>query len=72
LKEIQQPPNAKDEETLEPPEEAEADPNEPFGPDFEAPSIPPQAVDITQTDSPDTPMRFMEKKRLHWNGKTCK
>lgn len=22
-------------------------------------------------DSPDVPTRFMEKKRLHWEGKTC-
>jgi tRNA-dihydrouridine synthase 3 len=25
-----------------------------------------------QTDSPDTPLRFSEKKRLHWAGKTCR
>ena len=48
------------------------DPIETSGVDFEASasSIPPQ--DMSQADTPDTPMRFVEKKRLHWGGKTCK
>lgn len=24
-----------------------------------------------QVDTPDVPLRFTEKKRLHWAGKTC-
>jgi tRNA-dihydrouridine synthase 3 len=24
-----------------------------------------------QNDTPDVPVRFAEKKRLHWTGKTC-
>jgi len=36
------------------------------------PKMPVQGVDASQTDTPDTPMRFAEKKRLHWSGKTCK
>ena len=36
------------------------------------PKMPVQGADASQTDTPDTPMRFAEKKRLHWNGKTCK
>ena len=24
-----------------------------------------------QNDTPDVPMRFSEKRRLHWTGKTC-
>ena len=28
--------------------------------------------DLPQLDSPDTPLRFSEKKRLEWTGKTCK
>jgi hypothetical protein len=32
-----------------------------------------QAVDeaLAQQDTPDVPVRFMEKKSLHWEGKTC-
>lgn len=26
---------------------------------------------LSQVDSPDVPVRFWEKKRLHWTGKTC-
>lgn len=26
---------------------------------------------VEQDDTPDVPMRFSEKKRLHWSGKTC-
>jgi len=26
----------------------------------------------SQVDSPDVPVRFSEKKRLHWAGKTCR
>ena len=29
------------------------------------------APDLSQQDTPDVPMRFIEKKRLHWAGKTC-
>lgn len=28
-------------------------------------------MDQTQEDTPDVPLRFVEKKRLHWTGKTC-
>ena len=28
--------------------------------------------DQSQNDTPDVPLRFSEKKRLHWTGKTCK
>jgi hypothetical protein len=28
--------------------------------------------DLPQLDIPDTPLRFSEKKRLEWSGKTCK
>ena len=70
MKEIQQPPDAKNEKPLEPPEETEVDPS---STDLETPK--PQksgpGVDEPQTDTPDTPMRFAEKKRLHWTGKTC-
>ena len=31
-----------------------------------------QTVDESQDDTPDVPIRFAEKKRLHWKGKTCK
>ena len=73
LKEIQQSSDTKDEETLEPSEETEVDLTETSRAGFEAstPSISPQDVDTSQTDTPDTPIRFAEKKRLHWNGKTC-
>lgn len=27
--------------------------------------------DLSQTDTPDVPLRLNEKKRLHWRGKTC-
>ena len=27
--------------------------------------------DHSQDDTPDVPLRFVEKKRLHWSGKTC-
>lgn len=27
---------------------------------------------LSQIDTPDVPIRFAEKKRLHWSGKTCK
>ena len=26
---------------------------------------------LSQVDTPDMPIRFSEKKRLHWTGKTC-
>jgi tRNA-dihydrouridine synthase 3 len=26
---------------------------------------------LSQADTPDIPVRFSEKKRLHWTGKTC-
>ena len=26
---------------------------------------------LSQVDTPDMPVRFSEKKRLHWAGKTC-
>ena len=26
---------------------------------------------LSQVDTPDVPVRFSEKKRLHWAGKTC-
>ena len=26
---------------------------------------------LSQVDTPDMPVRFLEKKRLHWAGKTC-
>lgn len=26
---------------------------------------------LDRNDTPDVPMRFSEKKRLHWTGKTC-
>jgi len=74
LKEIQQSPDARDEETLEPPKETEVNPIESLGANLET-STPPTAdqdVDMSQTDTPDAPMRFAEKKRLHWSGKTCK
>jgi hypothetical protein len=68
LKEIQRP-DAKDEEILEPPE-TEANPS---GTDLETstPQTSGQDVYMPQTDTPDTPIRFAEKKRLHWTGKTC-
>ena len=25
----------------------------------------------SQVDTPDVPLRFLEKKKLHWTGKTC-
>lgn len=28
-------------------------------------------VPMAQADTPDVPMRFNEKKRLHWQGLTC-
>lgn len=31
----------------------------------------PETVDKSQEDAPDAPVRFVEKKRLHWKGKTC-
>ena len=70
LKEIQRPPGAKGEGTLEPPEETEVGPS---GTDLETstPQTSGQDVDMSQTYTPDTPMRFAEKKRLHWAGKTC-
>lgn len=65
---------SKGEETLEPSEETEVDPIETSGADFEAsaPSMSPHDVDVSHHDTPDTPLRFTEKKRLHWSGKTCK
>ena len=73
LKEIQQSPDPMDGEPIEPPE-TEADPKESSGTDFEAlaPRASKQDVDMSQVDTPDTPMRVAEKKRLHWSGKTCK
>ena len=74
LTEIQQPPDAKDGETLEPQEEAEIDPMGLSGADLDT-SMPPTSrkdAHMSQTDTPDVPMRFVEKKRLHWSGKTCK
>jgi hypothetical protein len=26
---------------------------------------------LRKVDTPDVPVRFLEKKRLHWTGKTC-
>lgn len=26
---------------------------------------------LSQVDTPDVPVRFWEKKKLHWTGKTC-
>ena len=26
---------------------------------------------LSQVDTPDVSVRFLEKKRLHWTGKTC-
>ena len=26
---------------------------------------------LSQVDTPDVPVRFLEKKKLHWAGKTC-
>jgi len=74
LKEIQQSPDARDEETLEPPKEAEVNPIESPGANLETstPSASNQGVDMSQIDTPDAPIRFAEKKRLHWSGKTCK
>ena len=37
-----------------------------------APVHPQTGEDLTQTDTPDVPMRPAEKKRLDWRGKTCK
>ena len=73
LKEIQQLLDAKGEERLEPPG-AEVNPMESSGTHLETsvPSISGQDVDMSQADTPDTPMRFTEKKRLDWSGKTCK
>lgn len=68
LKGIQQSSDAKDEEPLKPLEETEVDPTELSGVDFET-SVP--QVSSQDADTPDTPMRFVEKKRLYWNGKTC-
>ncbi|KAI0705569.1 zinc finger dihydrouridine synthase [Earliella scabrosa] len=31
---------------------------------------PPDMIDKSQDDTPDVPLRFVEKKRLHWTGKT--
>ena len=52
----------------------DVDPIEISGADFEAStrSVSTQDGDMSQADTPDTPMRFVEKKRLHWSGKTCK
>ena len=33
---------------------------------------PPDMIEKSQDDTPDVPLRFVEKKRLHWTGKTCK
>ena len=72
LKEIQQSPGGKDEKTPDP-LETDVNPMESPG-DLEtsAPQISGHSVDASQTDTPDTPMRFVEKKRLHWSGKSCK
>ena len=69
MKEIQRLSDAKDEGTLEPPE-TEVDPS---ATDLEIslPQTSGQDVDMSQTDTPDTPVRFAEKKRLHWTGKSC-
>lgn len=74
LKEIQQSSGVKDEEIPESPDETEVNPIESSGVNFETstPPISSQDVDMSQADTPDTPVRFVEKKRLHWNGKTCK
>lgn len=73
LKEIQQSPNTKDEETLEPTEETEVNPIESSSDlGTSTPLISNQDVDMSQIDTLDTPTRFAEKKRLHWSGKTCK
>lgn len=74
LKEIQQSTDPMDGEPIEPPEETAGDPKELSSPDLEAPapSASNQDVDISQVDTPDTPMRLAEKRRLHWSGKTCK
>ena len=47
-----------------PPVEAAPAPPEPVKP-------PTPAEDISQVDTPDVPMRAVEKKRLSWNGMTC-
>ena len=69
LKEIQQ----SHEGTLEPPE-AEVNPMESSDAGLETLAHPTscQDADMSQADTPDTPMRFTEKKRLHWSGKACK
>ena len=35
-------------------------------------SIPQDETAKSQVDTPDVPLRFVEKKRLHWAGKTCR
>ncbi|CCM05385.1 uncharacterized protein FIBRA_07601 [Fibroporia radiculosa] len=43
-----------------------------LGEGSETPGAAQSKRDESQDDSPDVPMRFAEKKRLHWSGKTCK
>jgi len=71
LKEIQQSP---EEEAQEPAEVTDIDPIESFGADPETltPRTSKEDAYTSQADAPDTPTRFVEKARLHWNGKTCK
>ena len=44
---------------------------EPNAPPTTAATTPSQPFDESQNDSPDVPLRPIEKKRLHWEGKTC-
>lgn len=71
LKELQdnanEPPKKK-EEAPQTPDIAPEPPIQPAAP--EGPTVP-ETADKSQEDAPDAPVRFVEKKRLHWKGKTC-